>query len=129
MCLDRLADFEVPDPGVGWKVFRILPHEFHLHALITTIEYSVFYSWLDAKEVWENFIRGARWPTVSPPNHENGFYIYLNKKDAMKAYRFHIFSGVVIMPVKFRGVKTKGYDGGGFKVVVAKEMMILAEEP
>jgi len=136
MCLDSLADFEVPDPGVGWKTFIVKdewPKEGpasdspHILPWVRGDIYSVFYEWLDEKDFREEGYKEEEClytNTCFVGNHfyPFGFHIFLNKEDTLYSIN------AVVLPVRFRHVVATGYQDGK-KVVVAKEMMILVEEP
>jgi len=127
MCLERLADFKVPDPGVGWKVFFADKDEPHISGFFTC-EYSVFYEWLP--ENWyridniETLLAYGR-DEISIQQYLIGFHVFLNKDDAEGFWES--YENTFILPVRFRYIVATGYQDDK-KVVVAKEMMILAEE-
>jgi len=132
MCLDNLADFEVPDPGVGWKVFSVNEGNPHISSPYINSVYSVFYDkWLS--ESWYRYYQSQEvmvcydknWDSII--QHPIGFFIFLNKKDADFYSDVHSDKHIVL-PVRFRHVVATGYESDK-KVVVAKEMMILVEEP
>jgi len=133
MCLDKLADFKVPDPGLGWKIFIVkdgwskeglASDSPHILPWVRGDIYSVFYEWLDEKDFREERHKGgeclyAYFEGNRP--YPFGFHIYLEKQDVL-----YSLNGV-IFPVRFRHVVATGYEDGE-KVVVAKEMMIMVEE-
>ena len=122
MCLDSLADFKVPDPGVGWKVFSIEESKPHISGFFTW-EHSVFYEWLDEKD-FRNKAQAEKFLYTYLEGNQPypfGFHIYLEKEGIL----YTLYE--VILPVRFRHIVATGYEGDK-KVVVAKEMMILAEE-
>ena len=129
MCLDRLVDFEVPDPGVGWKVFYFDGFKAHIESVTNLCLYPIFYEWLNAKDVFETFESGI-WREELTSFHQipysNGFHIFLEKKDAYKWRGNLTFE--IVLPVCYQNIVTTGYQDGK-KVVVAKEMMIIVEEP
>ena len=122
MCLDKLADFEVPDPGVGWKLFSIEESKPHISGFFTW-EYSVFYEWLNEKNFRNKAQAEKCLYTYLEGNqpYPFGFHIYLDKEDILYTLN------EVIFPVRFRHIIATGYEDGK-KVVVAKEMMILGED-
>ena len=124
MCLDRLADFEIPDPGVGWKLFSIEESKPHISGFFTW-EYSVFYEWLNEKDFRNKAQAEKCLYTYLEGNqpYPFGFHIYLDKLEDV-----YCSIDEIILPVRFRHVVATGYEDRK-KVVVAKEMMILAEEP
>jgi len=128
MCLARQVDFEVPDPGVGWKVFYFDGSESHIKSIISRCIYSVFYTWLNAEGVYETFEEDA-WRVELTDGYRvpylNGFHIFLEKKDACEWWNNDT---AVVLPVCYQNIVATGYQDYR-KVVVAKEMMILAEEP
>ena len=131
MCLDSLVDFEIPDPGVGWKVFLI--KDGCIASCTGIVFYPVWDEYYKAKEIWEE-INSFPWVSYIgrfSNRYENGFHVFLSKNDAEKFTEYcciaHPYRGAVVLPVHFRHVVATGYQHGK-KVVVAEEMMILAEE-
>ena len=133
MCLDRLADFEVPDPGIGWKTF-IVKDEWsekgpasdnpHILPWVWGDIYSVFYEWLDEKDFREERHKEEEFLYTYFEGNQPypfGFHIYLEKEDIPCSLN------EVVFPVRYRYVVATGYQDYR-KVVVAKEMMILVEE-
>ena len=130
MCLDSLADFEVPDPGVGWKVFnggieyKSIPH---VQGWYFAFEpYSVFYKWVHEVDFRGN--DSEEWGFLDTDDnikYPAGFHLYLTKEDAEDSM---CFEDDFILPVCYQNVVATGYQDYK-KVVVAKEMMILTEEP
>jgi len=128
MCLARQVDFEVPDPGIGWKVFYFDSCEPHIKSIASLCIYPVFYTWLNAKDVFETFEEDA-WRVELTDGYRvpylNGFHIFLEKKDACEWWNNDT---AVVLPVCYQNVVATGYQNGK-KVVVAREMMILVERP
>jgi len=127
MCLDSLADFEVPDPGVGWKVFLFMepPLLPHAYGWWITKEYPVFFEWLKEGD-YRKIIKVELFTTDCGSKYPMGFHVFLTKKDA-EEWKYNDNALVFILPVRFRYIVATGYQDYR-KVVVAKEMMILAEE-
>jgi len=128
VCLARQVDFEVPDPGMGWKVFYFDGSESHIESIASLCLYPIFYTWLNAKGVFEIF-EGDVWREELTDGcrvpYPNGFHIFLEKEDAHEWWNNDT---AVFLPVCYQNVVATGYQNGK-KVVVAKEMMILVGEP
>jgi len=122
MCLDRLSDFKIPKPYVGWKYFDVRDYGVHVESHISCVKYSVFYKWMHEKD-FRSWLSKEFMVSYASEIYLSGFHIYLQKEDAER----YCYRNSVILPVRFRKVVARGYQYG-LKIVVAKEIMIMVEE-
>jgi hypothetical protein len=134
MCLGEVTGFPKVVEGLGWKVFKKLPHGgigpenrgIFLYKYNTWYEAEAFaikagMEEFQLKLLTENSVQDVR------TEYRNGFHVALRREDARAFVRDRTPSGVV-RQVRYRGAHTAGngsYYFPGPQVIVA-EIMILA---
>jgi hypothetical protein len=128
MCIEVDKDTKYPEKGVGFKVFR--------HGLINdkrrlfgefcnTTKPRPIGKWLKAEDYSPTVVEGADplWTPIKG-EYEPGWHIFTTHKDACDWG----CCDQQVHTVKYRGLIVSGAMSGGKKVIVAREIWILAQE-